>query len=48
MKYVYIDSGTTNSRLYLAEDKEVVSVRMLGVGTVDNVAPDSRKLESCL
>lgn len=49
MKYVYIDSGTTNSRLYLAEDGEVVSVKVMGVGTVDNVTgSDPQKLERSL
>ncbi len=49
VKYVYIDSGTTNSRLYLVEDGKVVSVKVKEVGTVDNVTgSDSRKLEKCL
>ena len=38
MRYVYIDSGTTNSRLYLVEDKKSKDVMVKNIGTVNNVA----------
>lgn len=49
MKYVYIDSGTTNSRLYLVEEGEVTSAKVREIGTVDNVvSKDPEKLEKSL
>jgi len=41
-KYIYFDSGTTNTRIYYIEERVMKAVQSRKIGTIDNVASGDR------